>query len=405
MKYAPSPTVKSGDLDRMSKWTWIVVLFSRVILNLAVRVTYPFLPAIARGLNVTFQQAGFLVAARHFVGLTGAFWGMLSERKGYGWGMLIGLLALLLGSLTVSVSGSFSLALLGFVLLGISKPVYDPSVQAFVSGRVPYSKRARALGILEAAWAGSWLLGIPLSGILIAHFGWQSPFVLISGSALLAIIFTTRLQDVVIATTKSADNPGPNVSPPETTASVQVKPILILGVSLLLIFANENMVIVYGAWLEEQFHLRLQALGLFSILVGVAELAGELTVVVLVDRIGKRRAILGGLVLTGVSYIALPFCQGSIYIAIAGLVCMFYVFEFTIVSIFPYVSELVPSERGKWLAFNYSALVVGRLCGALTGPWIWQRTPNISVLAILSLLAQLMAVTLLLSAKRKAQSA
>ena len=35
---------------------------------------------------------------------------------------------------------------------------------------------------------------------------------------------------------------------------------------------------------------------------------------------------------------------------------MFYLFEFTIVSIFPYVSELVPLERGKWLAFNFSAL-------------------------------------------------
>jgi predicted MFS family arabinose efflux permease len=174
---------------------------------------------------------------------------------------------------------------------------------------------------------------------------------------------------------------------------------------MLMLFANENMVIVYGAWLEEQFHLKVQTLGLFSILVGVAELAGELTVIFLVDKIGKRRAIFGGLVLTGLSYMALPFCQGSIYIAIAGLVCMFYVFEFTVVSVFPYVSELVPSERGKWLAFNYSALVVGRLCGALTGPWLWQKTPNIFVLAMLSLLAQVMAIFLLVIAKRKEQSA
>jgi predicted MFS family arabinose efflux permease len=385
----------------MSKWTWIVVFFSRLMLNLAVRVTYPFLPAVARGLGVSFQQAGFLVAARHCAGLTGVFWGIVSELKGYGWGMLIGLLALALGSLTVSMSYSFSLALVGFVLIGISKPVYDPSVQAFVSSRIPYSKRARALGVLETAWSGSWLLGIPLCGILIAHFGWRSPFGLISGAAVLAILGMTRLQDFSLTTQNSSDNPSQNVSPPAETASAQVKPFLILGVSLLMVFANENLVIVYGAWLEEQFHLKLQALGFFSILVGMAELAGELTVVALVDRIGKRRAILGGLILTGLSYIALPFCQGSIYVAFAGLVCMFYLFEFTIVSIFPYVSELVPSERGKWLAFNYSALVVGRLCGALTGPWLWQQNLNIFTLATLSLFAQILAVFLLLSAKRK----
>ena len=113
----------------MSRWTWIVVFFSRLLLNLGVRVTYPFLPAIARGLSISFQQAGFLVAARHFVGLTGALWALVAEKKGYSWGMMIGLTALLLGTFTVSLSTGFAFALVGFILIGISKPVYDPSVQ------------------------------------------------------------------------------------------------------------------------------------------------------------------------------------------------------------------------------------------------------------------------------------
>jgi len=375
------------------------------MLNLAVRVTYPFLPAIARGLGISFQQAGLLVAARHCMGLTGALWGVVSERKGYGWGMMIGLTALLLGSLTVSFSGSFTFALVGFVFIGISKPVYDPSVQAFVSARIPYSKRAKALGILEASWAGSWLLGIPLSGLLIAHFGWHSPFGLISGAALLAIFLTIRLQDVTLTNQASAKNGDQNILAPEESPSGKVGPILVLGVSLLMVFANENMVIVYGAWLEEQFQLRLQELGFFSMLVGLAELGGEFTVVALVDRIGKRKAILGGLTLTGLSYIALPFCQSSIYVAAVGLVCMFFLFEFTIVSIFPYVSEMVPAERGKWLAFNYTALVIGRLCGALSGPWLWQKRPDIYLIVMLSLGAQVLAVILLQSSKRKVHSA
>ena len=369
------------------------------MLNLAVRVTYPFLPAIARGLSISFQQAGFLVAARHCVGLTGALWGLVSERKGYSWGMIIGLTALLLGSFTVSLSGSFAFALVGFVLIGISKPVYDPSVQAFVSARIPYAKRAMALGILETSWAGSWLLGIPLSGVLIAHFGWHSPFGLVSAAALLAIFLTAQLKDVSSMGQNSRGNIGQNLTAPSEATLGKVGPVLILGVSLLMVFANENMVIVYGAWLEEQFHLQVQELGFFSILVGVAELGGELTVVALVDRIGKRKAIMGGLILTGLSYFALPFCQGSIYMALAGLGCMFYLFEFTIVSIFPYVSEMVPAQRGKWLAFNYTALVIGRLCGALSGPWLWQRSMNILFLVFVSVFVQALAVFLLLSSR------
>ena len=383
----------------MSRWTWIVVFFSRLMLNLAVRVTYPFLPAIARGLSISFQQAGFLVAARHCVGLTGALWGLVSERKGYSWGMIIGLTALLLGSFTVSLSGSFAFALVGFVLIGISKPVYDPSVQAFVSARIPYAKRAMALGILETSWAGSWLLGIPLSGVLIAYFGWHSPFGLVSAAALLAIFLTAQLKDVSSMGQNSRGNIGQNLTAPSEATLGKVGPVLILGVSLLMVFANENMVIVYGAWLEEQFHLQVQELGFFSILVGVAELGGELTVVALVDRIGKRKAIMGGLILTGLSYFALPFCQGSIYMALAGLGCMFYLFEFTIVSIFPYVSEMVPAQRGKWLAFNYTALVIGRLCGALSGPWLWQRSMNILFLVFVSVFVQALAVFLLLSSR------
>ena len=385
----------------MSRWTWIVVFFSRLVLNLAVRVTYPFLPAIARGLDISFQQAGLLVAARHCVGLTGALWGVVSERQGYLWGMLIGLAALLLGSFTVSLSRGFTFALVGFVLIGISKPVYDPSVQAFVSARIPYAKRAKALGILETSWAGSWLLGVPLSGLLIAHFGWHSPFSLISGAALLAIFLTTRLNDITSTNQASTRNADRSLSAPSEAPLGKVGPLLILGVSLLMVFANENMVIVYGAWLEEQFHLQVRELGFFSILVGMAELGGELTVVALVDRIGKRKAILGGLVLTGLSYLALPFCQDSIYVALAGLVCMFYLFEFTIVSIFPYVSEMVPGKRGKWLAFNYTALVIGRLCGALSGPWLWQRKADILVLAIISLAVQALAVVLLCGSRRR----
>jgi predicted MFS family arabinose efflux permease len=367
-------------------------------------VTYPFLPAIARGLGISFEKAGLLVAARHFVGLTGAFWGLLSEKKGYAWGMVFGLSALFLGCLTVSVSRTFSLALLGFVLIGISKPVYDPNVQAFASSRIPYSKRARALGILESSWAGSWLIGIPLSGILIAHFGWQSPFVLISAATLLAIVGTKRLQEINQSNPNNKEPVSQVVSSTGEEVNVRARPTLILGVSLLMVFANENMVIVYGAWLEKSFNLQVQTLGLYSILVGLAELAGEFTVVFLVDRIGKRRSISTGLILTGLSYLALPFCQSSIVFAFVGLVVMFYLFEFTIVSIFPYVSELVPAERGKWFAFNFSALVVGRMAGALLGPWLWQRSADLQILVAFSLLAQILAVVLLLLSRKKLAS-
>jgi predicted MFS family arabinose efflux permease len=385
----------------MSKESWFIILLSRMLINLNLRVTYPFLPVIARGLGIPFEQAGFLVAVRHCVGLTGFLFGFLSVRKGYFWGMQMGLAMLFVGALTVSYSTHFLMALVGFIFLGFAKTAYDPNIQAFVSARTPYPVRARAFGILELSWAGSWLLGIPLSGFLIAYFGWQSPFVFLSAGALVALLLMRRLE-------KKHDNNPNHRKRADTNDCVPTKPelplfrcVAVLGTSLFMIFANENLVIVYGAWIEEAFHLQPQALGLFSILMGLSELAGEFTVFALVDRVGKRRAIMSGLLLTGLSYVILPYCQHSMILALLGLTFMFYVFEFTVVSTFPYISELVPSKRGQWLAFNFTLLIMGRLGGALTGPWLWQKSHDLHLLAVVSLFAQFLAFILLFWAGRK----
>jgi predicted MFS family arabinose efflux permease len=308
--------------------------------------------------------------------------------------MTVGLLVFLAGALTLSLAGGFSLALAGFVLLGLGKTAYDPSVQAFVSARVPYSLRARAIGILETSWALSWFVGMPLSGLLIARFGWQSPFVLLCGAALAAFFATRRLSDMQ-AGPPPLPSQASTLAPRDTSGTFPGHAVLILLVTLSLTFANENIVIVYGAWLEEVFHLQVRELGFFSILVGAAELGGELTVAALVDRLGKRRAILAGLVLVGLSYLVLPLCKRSLLAALLGLGAMFFVFEFALVSIFPYVSELVPARRGTWLSLNYSCAVLGRLVGSLTGPWLWERSHALSVHVAPSVLAQVVAGLLL----------
>jgi predicted MFS family arabinose efflux permease len=380
--------------------TWLVILASRVSLNLGVRVTYPFLPAIARGLGIPFEQAGLLVAARHFVGLSSPFWGAVGDRKGHAWCMTAGLLFLFSGALAVSLSRGFFPAMAGFILLGLAKSAYDPSVQAFASARVPYSLRARAIGILETSWALSWLLGMPLSGLLISRFGWQSPFVLLVGAAVLSLVATRSLGEIRSAPPQPSGFQLPTVSTPASTGVVSGTTVLVLLVTLSLTFANENIVIVYGAWLEESFSLQVRALGFFSILVGVAELAGELTVAAVVDRLGKRRGILAGLILVGLTYLVLPFCKASLLSALTGLGAMFFLFEFTLVSIFPYVSELVPARRGALLALNYTCAILGRFIGSLTGPWLWQRHHDLLFLAFLSVASQFVAFILILCVRK-----
>ena len=354
----------------LQKTEWLIILFSRVIMNLSFRVVYPFLPAISRGLGIPLQEAGLLLTVRSSTGLAGLLFGVWGERAGYVRWMVTALTLLAGGACLVAFSWSFLWALAGFACLGLAQTAYVPASQAYVSRSVPYARRARVIGFIESTWSTSWFIGIPLSGLLIARCGWHSPFVLLGAGGLLSIYLTTRLKPVAEANTAERTSPADSakaiLAAPAATA-----PLLPLVATLLMSFANENMMIVLGAWLEKSFAMKVTALGFFTALAGVAELAGEMTVALAVDRLRKSRTVLLGLVLSGLAYVALPACQSSLMLALTGLMAMFFLFEVTFVSMVSYVSELSPTQRGKWLATNYSLNVAGRLIASLTGPWLW----------------------------------
>jgi DHA1 family inner membrane transport protein len=67
-----------------------------------------------------------------------------------------------------------------------------------------------------------------------------------------------------------------------------------LGYVFFVSAANDNLFVVYGAWLENRFGLGLVALGLGTSLIGAAELAGEGLTAAVSDRIGLKKAWLSG---------------------------------------------------------------------------------------------------------------
>jgi predicted MFS family arabinose efflux permease len=169
-----------------------------------------------------------------------------------------------------------------------------------------------------------------------------------------------------------------------------------MAVGLLFVFANENVFIVYGAWMEETFSLSVVALGLASSIIGIAEAIGEVVSAGLVDRVGKKTAVLGGLLLNAVAYLLLfPLLSGNLVSALVGLFALFITFEFSIVSSIPLISELAPGSRGTLMALNIAALSAGRMIGSLTAAPLWLRG-GLGLNAIVSCGAALAAFALLL---------
>ncbi|MFB0535375.1 MAG: MFS transporter [Anaerolineae bacterium] len=340
------------------------ILLSRTTLNGSYRVVYPFLPVISRGLGVPLTAVSFLLTLRALAGLSSPLFGPLSDRYGRRSLMLAGLGLLAMGAALIAGWPTYGVAIAAFVLFGLCKTTYDPAMQAYLGDAVPYHRRGRVLGITELSWSAAWLLGVPAAGFLIERAGWQAPFVALTLLALVSLLFTWRMPP-----------DQPQRASPTALRWAELRhnrsAWLGLAVGLLFVFANENVFVVYGAWMEETFSLSVGALGLASSVIGIAEAVGEGASAGLVDRLGKKTAVLGGLLLNAGAYLLLPLLSGNLVSALVGLFILFLAFEFSIVSFFPLVSELAPGARGTLMALNLAALSAGRMAGSLTAAPLW----------------------------------
>ena len=348
----------------------VVVVICRLVLSTARRFVYPFAPVLSRGLGVPLTSITSLIAVNWATSLLGIFFGPLADRFGYRNMMVFGLVTLAVGMFAGGAFPLYGVILITLFLAGLGKIVFDPAVQAYVSERVPYYRRATAIGLLEISWAGSTLLGIPLIALLIDKLGWRSPFF-----AMGAIGFAGIIALIVLFPPDEQ-----SISKPRRSLSVKkVVPIIVqdkasLGALAYVFFfsaAIDNLFVFYGAWLEKAFNVGIVALGMATSIIGVAELVGEILVATISDRFGLKRVIVIGVTICIFTYGLLPFAGQSLLPALAGLFIHFLIFEFTIISSVALCTELQPEMRATVIACFFAAAGLGRILGALIGGPIW----------------------------------
>jgi predicted MFS family arabinose efflux permease len=355
---------------------------ARLVVNTSRRFWYPFAPAISRGLGVPLPAVTSLIAMNQATGLLSPLFGPMSDRRGYRTMMLIGLLLLSLGMVGAGIFPLYAMVALGAFLGGVAKSVYDPALQAFIGERVPFARRGMVIGLMEMSWAGSSLVGIPLVGLLIAHFGWQAPFLVLGGLALLGLV-AMRL---IIPPSQKKQAPVAGEAGFREKMGLLAgssAAMAMLGFGFLLGMSNDVVFVVYGAWLESAFGLGLVALGSATTVIGIAELTGETLTATLSDRLGLRRAALIGVTLSTLSYALLPVIGQTLPLALVALFFTFITFEFAIVTVFSYITELMPQARATMLSSFLAMTSLGRMLGALLGGplWLWSGMVGIGLVA------------------------
>jgi len=349
----------------------IAITACRLTLNTARRFVYPFAPALSRGLGVPLSAITPLIALAQTTGILGALLGPIADLIGYRIIMITGLIVLVIGMLLGGIFPFYSAFFIALLLSGLGKFIFDPALQAYVGENVPYRHRARIIGILEFSWAGSTLIGIPVMGVLIDQFGWRAPFFALAGLGLVGIGMILRLIP--------ADKPVPTIPDQKQQRFrkswkdlLAQKPVVAaLAIGFLFSASNDNLFIVYGAWLEKSFGLSIISLGMGTAIIGMAEFSGELITATISDRIGLRRSVVVGLCLTAAGYLSLALFNQSLWFSYVQLFIIFITFEFTIVAFLTLCTELAPGLRATMMSGFLAAAGIGRFTGTLIGIPIW----------------------------------
>ncbi len=392
-------------------WQRLAVLtIARLVINAGLRIVYPFLPVLARGVDRPVADLSRLLALRGAMGVLGPLFGPLSDIHGRRTMLLAGMALFTGGALSVVLVPTFVALAISMMLVALAKIIFDPALQGLVADKVPYARRGTALGWTETSWAGGLLLGAPLAGWLIslgasrsaAGFdegrfaaAWSWPF------GVLGLLGLVMLLLVWHATAGSDERSGSRVASRNPLRALQL--MRRRGVTAatafvgLIMLANELIFVSYGTWMETEFGVSPYQLGLSIVAIGLAELVGELGVGRLVDAFGKRRTVIA-MTFSAAGFMAvyaawlgwLRWSDAAGSGMIPALLCLaaaFLCFEMAYVGSLPLLTELVPEARAGVMSLVVAAMSLGRACGALLAPWLWQDPMGIMPVAGLASIA------------------
>ncbi|CAN5747879.1 MFS transporter [soil metagenome] len=379
-----------------------ISIVAKLLVDTNTQIFNPFLHIIATGLGIDVVTLGRLLSLRSAVGILAPFFGTLADRRGYRVVIRLGLLLTAAGMFLIGSSQQLWMATLGMIATGLGVSAFVPTLQAYVSARLPYRQRARALGMVEYSWALTGIIGLSLIGWLIEATSWRVPFLLLgAGMVIMAFVFASM--PVV-----QAEGSAPAESLTSTAPGnfwLRIRGFFDLGANarstyaalfagVLTYTAGFQVMLIYGTWLGEQYHLDAAQLGFAALILGLFDLVASVSVSLFTDRIGKRRSVLIGNMGALVGYLLLPWLNTTVFLAVFGIALARGCFEFAIVSHFPLLSEQVPLQRGKVMTLGSALLLAGGTVASISGPWLYIHYGVLGVSALSAVLVTLASLLL-----------
>lgn len=311
------------------------------IANTALRWIPFFLPTLAVAFSSSTTELTTILGVGEMAALTTLLAGRHLD-AGHEKAVMTGALGLVAASSVVALIGSIVAFAVAFVVLIVGVSLYTVGGHTYLSRRVSFDRRGRAIGLFETSWASALLIGAPLIALLINAVGWRGPFIALAALAALAAVIVTRTPDT--ATVNEAAR-SPVTKQPLTSAAWRV-----IAASASIGVAGLSIIVIAGTWLDERHGVSTGGIGLVAMAFGAAELASSVSSAAFSDQAGKVRSTRALLVVLLFGLFVIALSGASLLIGVVGLLCFFVGFEYAIVTSFGIVSESMPEAQGRALA-------------------------------------------------------
>lgn len=176
----------------------ILLAFTQFTVVLDFMVMSPLGDMLMKDMELTTKQFGFAVSGYAFsAGISGLLTAGFADRFDRKKLLLFFYIGFIAGTLFCGLAANYILLMAARIITGLFGGVIGSISLAIVADLFPLHQRGRAMGFMQMGFGASQVLGIPISLYMANHWGWQAPFLMIVGLALIIWFVTlVKLQPV-----------------------------------------------------------------------------------------------------------------------------------------------------------------------------------------------------------------
>ena len=340
------------------------VTTARLVANAAYRFAPLFLATIARGFDVSLSTLGFAIFVSELSGFASPFAGRIVDRLTHRNSMVLGLIGSAVGCTIAAVSTSPLMFAVGVTILALTKQSFDLGLGAWIADHVPYNQRGKIVGLTETAWALGLLVGVSIMGLITAATNWRIGFAF----AVFCLVVSTFVIFNRVTNEARVLHESRSTTPQRVTGNSW----LVVFTMFCIMCSAQNLFVTFGAWLEDEFQFGAAQLAVAGFSLGLVELVASVSSSRQTDKWGKERSIAFGALLVIPGGIFLCLGANNLIIGLIGVFIYFLGFEFSVVSLLPLATKLVPNSPGTGLGWVLGAGTLGRAVMAIVATLLFE---------------------------------